>query len=136
MLRPEPFTERIRHKRQDRDVQPLCIPFYTGVEDPLTDLQSFHFVVGCNGLSDERQCLLFPYALTEAALNCYIVWNRKRGNPTPRLKGLMGTVQAKNRNTILRLGKETRRKDNGGTDAAITERPYRIIIAVRKFSPC
>ncbi|CAL8075055.1 unnamed protein product [Prunus armeniaca] len=64
MLRLEPFTERIRHKRQDRDVQPLCIPFYIGVEDPLTDLQSFQSVVGRNGLSDEGQCLLFPYALT------------------------------------------------------------------------
>ncbi|XP_021823259.1 uncharacterized protein LOC110764568 [Prunus avium] len=40
-LRPGPFTERIRHSRQDRDVQPLRITPYTGVEDPLTHLHSF-----------------------------------------------------------------------------------------------
>ncbi|CAL2256557.1 unnamed protein product [Prunus armeniaca] len=32
-LRPGPFTELIRHSRQDRDVQPLRIPFYTEVEE-------------------------------------------------------------------------------------------------------
>ncbi|CAL2265763.1 unnamed protein product [Prunus armeniaca] len=68
-LRPGPFTERIRYSRQDRDVQPLRIPFYTGVEDPLTHLHSFQFAVGCKGLSDEGQCMLFPSALTGAALN-------------------------------------------------------------------
>ncbi|CAL8174470.1 unnamed protein product [Prunus armeniaca] len=70
-LRPGPFTERIKKSRQDREVQPLRIPFYTGVEDPLTHLHSFQSVVGCKGLSNEGQCLLFPSSLTEAALNWF-----------------------------------------------------------------
>ncbi|BFG25439.1 hypothetical protein CerSpe_117130 [Prunus speciosa] len=70
-LRPGPFTERIRRSRQDRDVQTLRISSYTGVEDPLTHLHSFQSVVGCRGLSDEGQCLLFPSSLTEAALNWF-----------------------------------------------------------------
>ncbi|XP_008237867.1 PREDICTED: uncharacterized protein LOC103336588 [Prunus mume] len=70
-LRPGPFTERIRRSLQDRDVQPLRIPFYFGVEDPLTHLHSFQSAIGCKGLSDEGQCLLFPSALTGAALNWF-----------------------------------------------------------------
>ncbi|XP_021833951.1 uncharacterized protein LOC110773736 [Prunus avium] len=70
-LRPRPFTERIRRSRQDRDVQPLRITPYTGVEDPLTHLHSFQSAVGCRGLSDEGLCLLFPSSLTEAALNWF-----------------------------------------------------------------
>ncbi|CAL2257311.1 unnamed protein product [Prunus armeniaca] len=70
-LRPGPFTERIKKSRQDREEQPLRIPFYTGVEDPLTHLHSFQSAVGCKGLSDEGQCLLFPSSLTEAALNWF-----------------------------------------------------------------
>ncbi|CAL2276718.1 unnamed protein product [Prunus armeniaca] len=70
-LRPGPFTERIKKSRPDREVQPLRIPFYTGVEDPLTHLHSFHSAVGCKGLSDEGQCLLFPSSLTEATLNWF-----------------------------------------------------------------
>ncbi|XP_021818802.1 uncharacterized protein LOC110760788 [Prunus avium] len=70
-LRPGPFTERIRRSRQDRDVQPLRITPYTGVEDPLTHLHSFQSAVGCRGLSDEGLCLLFPSSLTEAALNWF-----------------------------------------------------------------
>ncbi|CAL2270999.1 unnamed protein product [Prunus armeniaca] len=52
-LRPGPFTERIKKSRPDREVQPLRIPFYTGVEDPLTHLHSFQSAVGCKGLGDE-----------------------------------------------------------------------------------
>ncbi|CAL8150706.1 unnamed protein product [Prunus armeniaca] len=70
-LRPGPFTECIKKYRHDREVQPLRIPFYTGVEDPLTHLHSFQSEVGCKGLSDEGQCLLFPSSLTEAALNWF-----------------------------------------------------------------
>ncbi|CAL8153085.1 unnamed protein product [Prunus armeniaca] len=70
-LRPRPFIERIKKSRQDREVQPLRISFYTGVEDPLTHLHSFQSAVGCKGLSDEGQCLLFPSSLTEAALNWF-----------------------------------------------------------------
>ncbi|CAL8083405.1 unnamed protein product [Prunus armeniaca] len=70
-LRPGPFTERIKKSRQDKEVQPLRIPFYTGVEDPLTHLHSFQSAVGCKGLSDEGQCVLFPSSLTEAALNWF-----------------------------------------------------------------
>ncbi|CAL9019521.1 unnamed protein product, partial [Prunus brigantina] len=70
-LRPGPFTERIKNSRQDREVRPLRIPFYTGVEDPLTHLHSFQSAVGCSGLSGEGQCLLFPSSLTEAALNWF-----------------------------------------------------------------
>ncbi|XP_034203617.1 uncharacterized protein LOC117618105 [Prunus dulcis] len=70
-LRPGPFTRRIRRSRQDREVQPLRIPFYTGTEDPLTHLHSFQSAIGCKGLSDEGQCLLFPSSLTEAALNWF-----------------------------------------------------------------
>ncbi|CAL8991638.1 unnamed protein product, partial [Prunus brigantina] len=66
-----PFTERIKNSRQDWEVRPLRIPFYTGVEDPLTHLHSFQSAVGCSGLSDEGQCLLFPSSLTEAALNWF-----------------------------------------------------------------
>ncbi|CAL2276734.1 unnamed protein product [Prunus armeniaca] len=40
-LRSGPFTERIKRSRQVRDIQPLRIPFYIGVEDPLTHLHSF-----------------------------------------------------------------------------------------------
>ncbi|CAL9011200.1 unnamed protein product, partial [Prunus brigantina] len=70
-LRLGHFTERIKKSRQDREVQPLHIPFYTSVEDPLTHLHSFQSTVGCKGLSDEGQCLLFPSSLTEAALNWF-----------------------------------------------------------------
>ncbi|CAL2244502.1 unnamed protein product [Prunus armeniaca] len=70
-LRPGPFTERIKKSRPDREVQPLRIPFYTCLEDPLTHLHSFQSAVGCKGLSDEGQCLLFPSSLTEAALNWF-----------------------------------------------------------------
>ncbi|VVA13474.1 PREDICTED: AALP_AAs43812U000200, partial [Prunus dulcis] len=70
-LRPGPFTGRIRRSRQDREVQPLRIPFYTGTEDPLTHLHSFQSAIGCKGLSDEGQCLLFPSSLREAALNWF-----------------------------------------------------------------
>ncbi|CAL2228547.1 unnamed protein product [Prunus armeniaca] len=70
-LQPGPFTERIKKSKPDREVQPLRIPFYTGVEDPLTHLHSFQSAVGCKGLSDEGQCLLFPSSLTEAALNWF-----------------------------------------------------------------
>ncbi|CAL9000859.1 unnamed protein product [Prunus brigantina] len=70
-LRPGPFTERIKNSRQNREVRLLRIPFYTGVEDPLTYLHSFQSAVGCSGLSDEGQCLLFPSSLTEAALNWF-----------------------------------------------------------------
>ncbi|CAL2243115.1 unnamed protein product [Prunus armeniaca] len=69
-LRP-PFTERIKRSRQVRDIQPLRIPFYIGVKDPLTHLHSFQSAIGCNGLSDEGQCFLFPSALTRAALNWF-----------------------------------------------------------------
>ncbi|CAL2232153.1 unnamed protein product [Prunus armeniaca] len=51
------------------DIQPLRVPFYTRVEDPLTHLYSFQSVVGCKGLNDEGQYLLFPSSLTEVALN-------------------------------------------------------------------
>ncbi|CAL2271968.1 unnamed protein product [Prunus armeniaca] len=47
-LRPGPFTEHIRHSRRDRDS-----------------------AVGCKGLSDEGQCLLFPSTLIGAALNWF-----------------------------------------------------------------
>ncbi|XP_034225688.1 uncharacterized protein LOC117635486 [Prunus dulcis] len=57
--------------RSDRKVQQLRIPFYTGTEDPLTHLHSFQSAIGCKGLSDEGQCLLFPSSLTEAALNWF-----------------------------------------------------------------
>ncbi|XP_034208225.1 uncharacterized protein LOC117621784 [Prunus dulcis] len=70
-LRPGPFTRHIRRSRQDREVQQLRIPFYTGTEDPLTHLHSFQSAIGCKGLSDEGQCLLFPSFLTEAALNWF-----------------------------------------------------------------
>ncbi|XP_021799984.1 uncharacterized protein LOC110744316 [Prunus avium] len=70
-LRLGPFIERIRRSRQDRDVQTLRISAYTGVEDPLTHLHSFQSAVGCLGLSDEGQCMLFPSSLTEAALNWF-----------------------------------------------------------------
>ncbi|CAL9022369.1 unnamed protein product [Prunus brigantina] len=70
-LRPGPFTKRIKNSRQDREVRPLRIPFYTSVEDPLTHLHSFQSAVGCSGLSDEGQCMLFPSSLTEAALNWF-----------------------------------------------------------------
>ncbi|CAL2265250.1 unnamed protein product [Prunus armeniaca] len=70
-LRPGPFTERIKHSRQVKDIQPLRIPFFTRVEDPLTHLHSFQSAIGCKGLSDEGQCLLFPSVLTGAALNWF-----------------------------------------------------------------
>ncbi|XP_020424641.1 uncharacterized protein LOC109950424 [Prunus persica] len=70
-LRPGPFTKRIRDSRQDREGQQLRIPFYTGTEDPLTHLHSFQSAIGCKGLSDEGQCLLFPSSLTGAALNWF-----------------------------------------------------------------
>ncbi|CAL8096151.1 unnamed protein product [Prunus armeniaca] len=70
-LRPGPFTECIKRSRQDMDIQPLRIPFYTRVEDPLTHLYSFQSAVGCKGLNDEGQCLLFPSSLTEVALNWF-----------------------------------------------------------------
>ncbi|CAL9024638.1 unnamed protein product [Prunus brigantina] len=54
---------------KDRDVLLLRIQFYTGVEDPLTHLHSFQSVLGCKGLNDEGQCLLFPSALIGATLN-------------------------------------------------------------------
>ncbi|CAL9011376.1 unnamed protein product [Prunus brigantina] len=56
---------------KDRYVQSLHIPFYTGVEDPLTHLHPFQSAIGCKGLSDEGQCLLFPFSFTEAALNWF-----------------------------------------------------------------
>ncbi|CAL8998086.1 unnamed protein product, partial [Prunus brigantina] len=70
-LRPGPFTERIKRSQQERDIQPLRIPYYTGTQDPLTHLHSFQSAVGCKGLSDEGQCLLFPSSLSEAALNWF-----------------------------------------------------------------
>ncbi|CAL9011256.1 unnamed protein product [Prunus brigantina] len=70
-LRPGPFTERIRRSQQERDIQPLRIPYYTGTQDPLTHLHSFQSAVGCKGLTDEGQCLLFPSSLSEAALNWF-----------------------------------------------------------------
>ncbi|CAL2239330.1 unnamed protein product [Prunus armeniaca] len=70
-LRPGPFTKHIKNSRQDKDVQPLHIPFYTGVEDPLTHLHSFPYALGCKELSDEGQFLLFPFALTRATLNWF-----------------------------------------------------------------
>ncbi|CAL9019505.1 unnamed protein product [Prunus brigantina] len=70
-LRPGPFTERIKRSRQDRDIQPLRIPLYTGTQDPLMPLHSFQSAVRCKGLSDEGKCLLFPSSLTEAALNWF-----------------------------------------------------------------
>ncbi|XP_034197315.1 uncharacterized protein LOC117612781 [Prunus dulcis] len=70
-LRPGPFTRRIRRSRQDREVQQLRIPFYTRTEDPLTHLHPFQSAIGCKGLSDEGQCLLFPSSITEAAMNWF-----------------------------------------------------------------
>lgn len=70
-LRPRPFTEHIKHSRQDRDVQPLHIPFYSGVEDPLTHFHSFQSAVRCKGLNDEGQRLLFPSVLAGVALNWF-----------------------------------------------------------------
>ncbi|CAL8094110.1 unnamed protein product [Prunus armeniaca] len=52
-LRPGLFDKRIKRSRQDRDIQPLRIPFFTGVEDHLTHLHSFQSAVGCKGLNDE-----------------------------------------------------------------------------------
>ncbi|CAL9004992.1 unnamed protein product, partial [Prunus brigantina] len=52
-LRPGPFTERIKRSQQERDIQPLRIPYYTGTQDPLTHLHSFQSAVGCKGLTDE-----------------------------------------------------------------------------------
>ncbi|CAL8114525.1 unnamed protein product [Prunus armeniaca] len=34
-------------------------------------LHSFQSAIGCKGLNDEGQCLLFPSSLTEAALNWF-----------------------------------------------------------------
>ncbi|XP_020419522.1 uncharacterized protein LOC109949179 [Prunus persica] len=70
-LRPGPFTRRIRDSRQDREGQQLRIPFYTGTENRLTHLHSFQSAIGCKGLSDEGQCLLFSSSLTGAALNWF-----------------------------------------------------------------
>ncbi|KAI5351697.1 hypothetical protein L3X38_004588 [Prunus dulcis] len=51
--RPGPFTERILHYHQEKDIQPLRIAFYTGTEDPLTHIHSFQSALGCKGLTDE-----------------------------------------------------------------------------------
>ncbi|XP_008239626.1 PREDICTED: uncharacterized protein LOC103338221 [Prunus mume] len=70
-LRRGPFTESIKCSRQDKDIQPLRIPFYTAVEDPLTHLYSFQSAIWCKRLNNKGQCLLFPSSLTEAALNWF-----------------------------------------------------------------
>ncbi|CAL2273770.1 unnamed protein product [Prunus armeniaca] len=54
-LRPRPFTKRIKKSRQDRDVH----------------LHYFQSAIRCKGLNDEGQYLLFPSALTRAALNWF-----------------------------------------------------------------
>ncbi|CAL9000916.1 unnamed protein product [Prunus brigantina] len=82
---PGPFTERVKNSRQDREVRPLRIPFYTGVEDPLTHLHSFQSAVGCSGLSDEGQCLLFLSSLTEAALNWFYRLEPGTGESAPKV---------------------------------------------------
>ncbi|XP_034197747.1 uncharacterized protein LOC117613223 [Prunus dulcis] len=69
--RPGPFTERILHYHQEKDIQPLRIAFYTSTEDPLTHIHSFQSALGCKGLTDEGMCLLFPSTLSGAALNWF-----------------------------------------------------------------
>ncbi|CAL9024300.1 unnamed protein product [Prunus brigantina] len=66
-----PFTSRIRLYRLDKEVQALRISFYSGVEDPVTHIHTFQSALGCKGLTDEGQCLLFPSTLARAALNSF-----------------------------------------------------------------
>lgn len=56
-LRSGPFTKHIKNSRHDKDVQALRIPFQSAL--------------GCKRLSDKGQSLLFPSALTRAALNWF-----------------------------------------------------------------
>lgn len=70
-LRPRPFTNQIKDSKHEKYVQPMCIPFYTGVKDPLTHLHTFQSASGCKGLCDEGQCLIFPFTLTGATLNWF-----------------------------------------------------------------
>lgn len=49
----------------------LRISFYTGVEDPVTYIHTFQSTLGCKGLTDEGQCLLFPSTLAEVTLNWF-----------------------------------------------------------------
>ncbi|CAL9006147.1 unnamed protein product, partial [Prunus brigantina] len=69
--RPGPFTDRILNYRHEKEIQPLRITFYTGIEDPLTHIHSFQSALGCKGLTDEGMCLLFPSTLSDAALNWF-----------------------------------------------------------------
>lgn len=70
-VQPGPFTHRIRTFRHEKEVQALRISFYSGVEDPVTHIHTFQSALGCKGLTDEGQCLLFPSTLTGAALNWF-----------------------------------------------------------------
>lgn len=80
------FTERIKNSRQDKDVQTLRIPFYIGVEDSLTQLHTFQLALGCKGLNDEGQCLLFPFALAGVALNWFYILEPCRVDSFDELK--------------------------------------------------
>ncbi|XP_021815958.1 uncharacterized protein LOC110758404 [Prunus avium] len=70
-VQPGPFTSHIRTFRHEKEIQALRISFYSGVEDPVTHIHTFHSALGCKGLTDEGQCLLFQSTLTGAALNWF-----------------------------------------------------------------
>ncbi|XP_020411317.1 uncharacterized protein LOC109946824 [Prunus persica] len=84
--RPGPFTERILHYHQEKDIQPLRIAFYTGTEDPLTHIHSFQSALGCKGLTDEGMCLLFPSTLSGAAPNWFYKLHPRTINSFDSLK--------------------------------------------------
>ncbi|CAL2247842.1 unnamed protein product [Prunus armeniaca] len=83
---PGPFIERILNYHQEKDIQPLCIAFYTGTEDPLTHIHSFQSALGCKGLTDEGMCLLFPSTLSGATLNWFCRLNPRTINTFDSLK--------------------------------------------------
>ncbi|XP_016648929.1 PREDICTED: uncharacterized protein LOC107880906 [Prunus mume] len=84
--RPGPFTEHILNYHQQKNIKPLHMAFYIGTEDPLTHMHSFQFALGCQGLSDEGMCLIFPPTLSATALNWIYRLNPRTINSFDSLK--------------------------------------------------
>ncbi|KAM2687318.1 hypothetical protein EV2_010100 [Malus domestica] len=56
---------------REKTKQKLCLQLYTGREDPIEHFNLFESTMAYRMHTDEERCLLFPFTLSDGALNWY-----------------------------------------------------------------